>query len=406
MTMANKVAAVNEVTEALGGLAVADRPVRSQRAASLELSQTPTRSVRAYLQTLPDSAAKFPEAPLIETDTSPGFAAVRQSTVGRGPIAAISVDPRDGQVYVANAADDSISVLDPATGALIATVEDTAEPFALTVHGGRAFVSTVAGSHDAISVVDMRSATDPESGPIARVDHPVALAVRDLVVSADGRYVYAVRTGRSGADLAIVDTAAGRVSTVDLRTRDTASAEAVTLSPDGRSVYVVTADHLGGEFIAVDVAARRVRGGLAFPAPLRDVVAGPGASVFVAGSDPARNGLVDVIDTRSLRVVDSLDIGGPVSQIVVSASGTRLYAVSADQVVVLCLATGDVIDTITAVTDLSCIAESADGKRLFIADYHGQVTSLRIASSTESKTAVAGSDVIDVAMLELERRAV
>ena len=65
--------------------------------------------------------------------------------------------------------------------------------------------------------------------------------------------------------------------------------------------------------------------------------------------------------------------------------------------------THEIVDTVTVVEQPSCIAESADGKRLLIADYDGAVTVLKVASTTESLLAkMMASDVIDVPMLELE----
>jgi YVTN family beta-propeller protein len=405
--MANKdVFNVKDVTETLGGLAVADRPARPGWLPTLqELRDGPARSLRAHLQRLPESAPAVPEAPLIETDTAPGFSSVQQITVGRGPIGAISIDPRDGLVYVANPADDSIAVLDPAKLSVVSVVTGTSEPFALAARRGRAFVSTVDGAYDTLTVVDTAGLPAQDADPAEPVDYvsyPVALSVRDLAVSPDGRYVYLARTGRTGADLAIVDTASGQVFTVDLRTRPSATAEAVTVSADGRRVYVVTADHVGGEFIAVDTVTRRVVDGLAFRAPLRDVVAGPGTTVFVVSYDAVTGGVIDLVDTRTHRVVDSIEVGGPVSQLVVSSSGARLYVVNGDRITVVCPATHEIVDTITVVGEPSCIAESADGKWLFIAGFDGEVTALRVASTTESLPAGRGSAVIDVPMLELE----
>ena len=69
----------------------------------------------------------------------------------------------------------------------------------------------------------------------------------------------------------------------------------------------------------------------------------------------------------------------------------------------VCTATHEIVDTVTIVEQPSCLAESADGKKLFIADYDGAVTALTVASSTESLLAkMMTSDVLDIPMLELE----
>lgn len=402
--MANKVANVNDVTEAIGGVAVAERPdprnVLPGLSGLQDLHNVPTEALRSHLRQLPEASPVIAEAPLIETDTAPGFSALHQLTVGRGPIADISVDPSDGLVYVANHVDDSVAVLDPVTLGPAQIISGVTEAFAIQARNGRAYVSTVTGAHDAVTVIDTLATSEP-------VTHPVSMAVRALTVSADGRYVYAARTGRDGADVAVIDTADGQVVTIDLKTRVEASAEAITMSRDGSRLYVVTADHIGGEFIAIDTRSRRVLGGLAFPSPLRDVVAGPAGTVFVASGDSADGGIVDIVDTRSLRVVDSIHVGGAVTQLMVNAEGSRLYVVNGDRISVICPATHEIVDTITVVAEPSCIAESADGKRLFIADYTGGVTLLTVASSTESLLAkMMAADIIDVPMLELERATV
>lgn len=398
--MANNVADGDAVTDAIGGVAIADRPssVQPKLLPELRLSHDlPARSVRAHLNRLPAGAPIPIEAPLIETDTAPGFSALRRIEVGRGPITDISVDPADGRIYVTNQAADGIAVLDAATCSVVAAVGGIAEPSAVAAAKGRAFVATVTLSHDAVTVVD-------PAAEAPALDHPLALSVRDVAVDPSGRYVYAARSGRDGADLAIVDTATGRVATMTLGTRAGAAAVAVTITRDGKRVYVITVDDLGGELVAIDTAARRVAGGLAFPAPLRDVVVSPdGATVYVATCDLSFGGVIDVVDAGRMRVVDSIDIGGLVTQLVAGVAGDRLYAVGTDRVSVVCLATHEIVDTVTAIREPSCVAESADGKQLFIADFDGAVTVLTVASSTESLLAkMMDSDVIDIPMLELE----
>lgn len=390
--MANSVADVNDVTEAISGVAVAARSVAP--------AELPTRSLRAHLRRLPEPAPVVVEAPLVETDTAPGFSALRRIEVARGPIAAMSVDPRDGLVYVTNPADHSVAVLDPASLSVVGTVDGLEEPFDIAARDGRAFVSTVTMSHDAVAVL--------EPGAAEPVEHPVALTIRALAADPAGRFVYLARTGRDGADLAVLDTTDGRVTTLNLGTRAGASAESLAVSRDGSRVYVITVDDLGGELVAVDAVRRRVIGGLAFPAPLRDVAVSPdGATLYVATCDLSFGGVVDVVDVRRMRVIGSIDIGGLITGLLVNSEGDRLYAVNGDRIDVVCTATAEIVDTITVVEQPACIAESADGKRLLIADFEGAVTILKVASSTESLLAMMmTADVIDIPMLELERAGV
>ncbi len=395
MSMVRTANNVNAVNDSTAGVTVADRPGRHPDLAH----DLPARSLRAHLSRLPEPA-RVVEAPLIETDTAPGFSALRQIPVGRGPIAGIAVDARNGLVYTTNPTDNSVSVLDPAALSVVSTIPGLDEASAITAANGRAFAATVTLSHDAVSTVDP-AATEPGA------DHPLALSVGDLAADRDGRYVYVARSGRDGVDLAVIDTADGRVRTLDLGTRPGAAASAIAISLDGARVYVVTVDDLGGELVVVDTATRRVVGGLAFPAPLRAVAAGPRGTVYVATCDMSFAGLVDVVDDRTMRVTASIDVGGLVTDLVAGGTGDRLYVAGVDRVSVVCTATHEIVDTVTIVEQPSCLAESADGKKLFIADYDGAVTALTIASSTESLLAkMTTPDVLDIPMLELEHAGV
>lgn len=392
--MANNVARVDEVTDAIGGIAVADRaPIAAGWVPALrDAREVSTRMIRSHLHGLPEPAS----AVALPIGGEPAATALGRITVGRGPIAGIAVDPDSGRLFVTNQVDHSVSMLDPGTLTVIGSVADVEEPYAVTAAGGRAYASTVTVSYDAITVLD------PAAGE--PVIHPLAHTVRDLAVSRDGRRVYAARTGRDGADVAVLDAADGRISTIDLGTRRGAAAEAIAISPDGTRVYVVTADNAGGEFVAVETDGHRVAGGLAFDEPLRDVaVSADDANVFVASCHPVSGAAVDVVDARSLRVIDTVTLGGEVTQLLVAAAGDRVYAVHADRITVLSASTHEVIDTITAVAEPSCVAESPDGSRLFVADYDGAVSVLAVAPTTEAMLAkMLAAAVIDVPMLELE----
>ena len=107
-------------------------------------------------------------------------------------------------------------------------------------------------------------------------------------------------------------------------------------------------------------------------------------------------GSVRVVVSRAVRMILSIMPGLTVlNAVLVLVQG--LLPLAALYVIKL------IVDTVTAVTAPACIAESADGKRLYIADYDGAVTILKVASTTESLLAkMMSADVIDIPMLELE----
>jgi YVTN family beta-propeller protein len=375
--MANKVASVDVATKAFGGVALATptTPLRPNWLPALR--DMSSALVRTHLQRLPEAAPVVREEPLLQADLAPGFAKTGHASVGRGAITDICVSPRGGFVFVTNQSDDSVSQLDAETLAVVTTVTGTDEPFVVKTAGSRAYVSTVSALHDAVTVIDGKT------GALV-ANHPLALSVRDMTISLDGRRVYVARTGRDGADVAVIDTVTDRVTTIDLGIRRESTAEAIAISRDGSRLYVATADHLGGELVAIDTSDQTVVGSAAFTTPIRDIAAShDGTAVFVAGYDTETGAHLDVVDTGDFGVIDSVAIGGTITQLLLSAEGDRMYLVNGDRVTVMCIATREIIDTIDIGAEPSCIAESRDGKRVFVADYDGRVTAFAVASSTE-----------------------
>jgi DNA-binding beta-propeller fold protein YncE len=374
-SMANKVTDVENVTEAIGGVALAERtaPMRARHLPSLRTMSADL--VRSHLQRLPEAAPLVPEAPLPEADLAPGFVMVTQAVLGLGPIADLSVDS-DGHLFATNHTDNSVSQLDARTLADAADNVGADEPFGVAAAGGRAYVGTVSGSNDAITVI--------EAGAIVAT-YPVAGVVRDLTVDADGSHVYVARSGRDGADVAVIDTDTGLVTTIDLGTGPSAGAQAICLSADGARLYVATAHHQGGELVAIDARKRRVIGALVFAAPIRGVAAGhDGGAIAVATDDPELGAVIDFVEVGSHQVTGTVELGGAVSQLVLSAEGDRVYVVNGDRITVLCPVTHEVVDTIMVGAEPSCIVESHDGTRIFVADYLGRVTTFSVASTTAS----------------------
>ncbi|CAN5484689.1 hypothetical protein BH11ACT6_BH11ACT6_23490 [soil metagenome] len=381
--MANKVANVDDVTDAIGGLALADRgPRTAHRLPALHhaLHDVPANLLRAHLHQLPEEASAEAQPAvsadaLAEVGSTTSFAAVGRAVVGAGAITAMAANAFDGRLVVADYTADRVSVLDGHTLAVVSTIDDTPEPYGLAVARGRTYVSTVSGSHDSVTVTDADSVV---------ATHSLADSVQDIVVDREARQVYVARTGRDGADIAVIDTATGAVNTVDLDSRPGEVSNALSISGDGRRLVLATTDQLGGRLVVVDIASLTVMDALSVAEPVRGLAAcHDGAAVWVATDDDAK-GLVDIVDLRSRRVLGTVEIGSPVRQLMLSGVGDRVYAVTAEAVVVVCTGTCQVVDTIDIGTEPSCITESVDGSRLYIADFEGRVALFSVASATPS----------------------
>jgi DNA-binding beta-propeller fold protein YncE len=402
--MANKVANVDDVTDAITGLAEADRGQRKAHGRPAPQAM-PTNMLRSHLHRVPKSAAAVAEPVVgptsrVGAEAATSFAAVGRTAVGSGAVTAMAANAFDGRLFVANYADDAVAVLDGHTLGVVSTITDVPEPYALTVAQGRAYVSALDCGQDVVAVLDTESVVG---------SHPLPGTVQDVVVDREGRQVYVARSGDDGADLAVIDTATGRVRVVELASRAGEAAHTLRLSGDGRTLFVTTTDQLGGRLVAINTAELRVIDSLTVVEPIRGLaVSHDGATVWVATDDAQAGGLVDAVDMRSRRLLGTVPVGSAVRQLMLSVVGDRVYVVTEESVVVVCANTHEIVDGIDTGSGPSCVAESADGSRLYIADFEGLVALYSVTSATPSLLARMATPeaLAGPAVRELERAGV
>jgi len=375
-----------------------------------------------------------PKTDVNRRQAAPGAVLV-EIAVNNGPISSIAVSPGGGRLMVTNYGCDSVSVIDTDTCRVVQTIAGVTEPFAIAVGGkdaNRAYVSTVSAAYDSIEVIDTSTNT-------IIATHPLALSVSDLVVGPDGKHVYASRNGARGADIAVLDTMTDRVEVIDLaglsdifRAPGTTT-ECVRISFDGGRLYVATNGPAGGRLVVIgahassdqdmgqdedgarsrsrrkiskkptrstgngEQAGLRVIDTVEIGLPIRDIALSPdGSAAYVVSScpelGPERGVVVDVIDTRNNKIVNTSkigQIGGILTGLTLSGDGDRAYLVTDDSVTVLCTLTHDVIGTLGVALQPSAVVESPDGKSLYIADYSGTVSVAPIASAFPSSNPLA-----------------
>jgi YVTN family beta-propeller protein len=374
MTMAKPVTTVSDANEAAAGVALAEAapPLRAVWLHALREMRAKVR--RLHRQRIPQALTAADEEPLVETVAAPGFSVVGEIAVNNGPIGGMVFSPASDQLLVTNYGANSVSVIDPVTFAVVKTISGTDEPFVLAVGEANdcAYVSTASAAYDSISAIDTNTNT-------VVATYPVALSVRDLVVSPNGKRIYASRTGRDSADVAVIDTDTDCFTTIDFAPGAGMSAEALSISPDGLRLYVAAMDQSGGDLVVIDTGANRVVDIIKIGSPIRAVaLSRDGDTAYVASCDPGSGGIIDVIDTRTNEITETVKIGGSPTHFTLSRQGGCAYVVDDDHVTVLCLATNE-IGTITVGGQPSCVTDSRDGKQLYIADYAGGVTVLSVA---------------------------
>ncbi|MBB2991133.1 YVTN family beta-propeller protein [Mycolicibacterium iranicum] len=296
----------------------------------------------------------------------------RRVAVSRGPVGDIAAG--SGGVVMANAGNDSVSVLDPTTLAVVDTIAVHGEPLAVAVSNDRAYVSVSGPSHDAVLVADLHSGA-------VLASYPVAFGVTALAVSPDGKRVYAGRAAQDRVDVAVIDVTAERVGTIEIGRGPAANIDALRVDPHGKRLYLGVTDEDGSRLIVVDAETSRVTRVLPIGSPIRDI-AHAGGAVYVLTSDRLVGGAVQVVDLSTMRVTDKVNLGGAPTQLVMSADQARAYIVDYDRVAVLCTLSLDVIDSLKVDARPSCVAQGAgDGSRLYVADYAGGLSVFSVESS-------------------------
>jgi DNA-binding beta-propeller fold protein YncE len=334
-----------------------------------------------------------------ELDEAKGFTIVREIAVGRGAVTGIAVSPDGGTLTVTHHGDDSVSLITTSGGAATLTVTEVDEPLAVAMSGQRAYVSSVSDAYDEILALDTYSEYIVAS-------YPVDFGVTDLAVSPSGRHVYAARTGEDGAQIVVLDTSTGKKKSIGI---SAATIGCVRVSPDGRRLYVAANGATTAELVVIDTRRDRVLDTVEIGSPIRDIALSPdGATAYVASCGPDFGTVLDVVNARNAAVNATYKIGdgaGTLAQLTVSRSGERAYLVGDQHVTVLSTATQDVLGSITVGDQPSCVVESQDGGRLYIADYAGTVTVLEIApaaalTSDHELTASGAWTHSDLLMLE------
>lgn len=286
--------------------------------------------------------------------------------VGRGPIGDIAVDGDSHTIVVTNPGTDCITVINPDTLGVVGSVRLDGAPFAVAVANDRAYVSTSAAGHDAIVEVDTVTG-------IVLAEYPLAFSVTALAVSPDGKRVFAGRTGHGRIDIAVIDTMAERVGTIDIATGTGVNLDALRVDATGKWLFAATADVRGSRLVAINAETTQIEATVWIGAPIRDLALGSGDIAYVLTSDREHRGVVRIVDLAAGTIIGAVDVGGAPTQLVFSPEASRAYIVDYDRVSVLSTLTNEVIGSVDVNAQPAAVTVRPDGGRLYIADYTGHV---------------------------------
>ncbi|MGV1088027.1 MAG: YncE family protein [Mycobacterium sp.] len=296
-----------------------------------------------------------------------------------GAVTDMAVTPDGRNLVAAHYGDDAVSVVDIATLTVSAVIDDIAEPYAV-VASDRIYVTSAADAEDSVIAVD------PTAG-VALAAKDITVTARGLAVSPAGDVIFVARCGDAGADIAAIEVESGATRAIALTGAAGAVVDTIRVSADGHGLFAALTTVAGSALMVVDLRSGRIAHRVAIRGSIGDIAAHrDGRRVFVTGWDAEQGGMLTVVDAVAGRVISTLAVGGPATQ--VALSGTRAYVVSEDVIFVIDTAAAPrVIDTFEIGRPVSCVALSRDESCLYVADYDGAITALSAASAAQLRAA-------------------
>jgi len=243
--------------------------------------------------------------------------------VGREP-RAIAVDHGRSRVYVADRLDLSISVIDTKTNTVIDQLLVDLEAFALAVNpvNGEIYAAVtdaLVGNSGGVQIfqADLSNAKTPET--ITTANQPISLAVTP-----------------DGAKLYVGAFASQSVLVMDLATRNIereiplgAFPAGMLASIDGSRIYV--SDFIGSVVNVIDTSDDSLGDSIAVGRGADDLAQNVDGTRLYVGN--VVDNTVSVVDTQTLTEIESIDVGEQPRGVDVSADGTVVVTNSADDTV-------------------------------------------------------------------------
>ena len=276
--------------------------------------------------------------------------------------------------YVPNHGDGTVSVLDTATNAVVATVDVGDQPFGAAVlpFGARAYVANQVTPLGTVSVIDGTMNT-----VVATVD--VGSGPSGVAVKLPGDRVFV--TNRDDKTVSVIDTTTNAVTTTVSVGNNPLG---IAVDPAGTPAYVV---NKGSNFVSViDTVTNTISATIPVGNDPSQIAISPnGARAYVSNTS---NASVSVIDTGLNGVVATISVGNIPEGLALDPTGTRLYVANSgpNSVSVVDTATNGVVATIPVGVTPFDLAVRPDGARVFVANRGGGNVSV-IDTATNAVTA-------------------
>lgn len=282
------------------------------------------------------------------------------------------------KAYVGNFKDNTVSVIDTATSAVVATVPVAAGPHGMgaTPDGRTVYVSGDGSSM--VSVIDAATDKVTQTIEVGKSPHGVAL-------TPDGRLLVVAVYGEDR--IALVDTTSlATVATVPIPKPHT-----IAIRPDGKLAYVASQEPGKFALLVVDIAAHNVVGTVALDKPPRDLEFGyDGKALYftkagvnaVGVLDPKSNQIIAEIPTGASPHIANLFRGAPAGTVVVQGPG---------EVLLFDPATNTPLRSIAVGKQPHWIAATADGKNAYVTNEGSNDVTVVDLATGQTKTIPVGN---------------
>ncbi len=297
---------------------------------------------------------------------------------------------QSAKLYVSNAAESSLSVIDEATHNIITHIPVGDQPRRIVKNGKYIYVSNMYGH--SISIIDSTNNTVIDTIPVGNI-YP-----ERIFLSNDGKRLY---TGDPFlTDVAVIDTDNNLVSKVLSGFKDPQTS---IENPSGTRLYVINqndSDSIG--YVSVlDTNSYSVLATIPVSAnPMTMAITPDGSKVYVGNNGGASKGnTISVIDTNTNKVIKNITVGINPYDIAINTSGNRLYVLntfywdnqSGSTISVINTSTDTVVTTIPIGGDAISITISDDGSKLYATkDNSGTVDVVSTVTNTVIDTIPVG----------------
>lgn len=233
--------------------------------------------------------------------------------------------------------DNTLVMLDPETGAVLARVQLGQQPSLIASSPNGDFLAVTNALSHTLSIVTTTDNRVSKTIPLEAGSAPYGVAVNE-----EGTHVYVVNEAKN--TISVVDVSAGQI-TGTISTPGSPSK--IGMCPDGSLLWAPTAN---GTIHIIDTLSNTVSTTMTgIEKPVAVAFNPTGTKAYVTSAPAGRAGAVVVVDTATYTVQTRIPVGTNPYSIVLSAGGTRAYVSNFDSntVSVIDTATEQVTTTLT-----------------------------------------------------------